>query len=288
MKTYLRHKVLNVVDIKELTALEYLDFEGKYKEYVEKHDFWEMCFVEKGDVVLNIEEEKCKLSANDVVLIPPDSTHSYFSEKGNESRAFVICFECQSQPLKSLSGAGFNLTGSLYQSMKLIISEYKHTFSTDENEQLEILENPNFGGQQAIIIQLEYLLICLLRMLSAEKNPEIVFLNEEHFYQDLVDLIIDYFKDNIHRKISLEELCARFNYSSSFLCKTFKEQTGETLFSYFNRLKIEEAKRLLTRTELTVTEISENLGFSEVKYFGATFKKSVGKSPTDYRSKISK
>jgi len=41
MKTYLRHKVLNVVDIKELTAIEYLDFEGKYKEYVEKHDFWE-------------------------------------------------------------------------------------------------------------------------------------------------------------------------------------------------------------------------------------------------------
>ena len=285
MKTYLRHKVLNVIDIKELTALEYLDFEGKYKEYVEKHDFWEMCFVEKGDVVLNIEGEKCRLSANDVILIPPDSTHSYFSERGNESRAFVICFECLSQPLKSLSGAGFKLTGSLYQSMKLIISEYKHTFSTDENEQLEILENPNFGGQQAIIIQLEYLLICLLRMLSAEKNPEIVFLNEEHFYQDLVELIIDYFKNNIQRKISLEELCRRFNYSSSFLCKTFKEQTGETLFSYFNRLKIEEAKRLLKRTELTVTEISENLGFSEVKYFGASFKKLVGKSPTEYRSK---
>jgi len=285
MKTYLRHKVLNVVDIKELTAIEYLDFEGKYKEYVEKHDFWEMCYVEKGNVVLHIEGEKCNLSANDVILIPPDCTHSYFSEKGNKSRAFVICFECQSQPLKSLSGAGFNLTGSLYQCMKLIISAYKHTFSTDENEQLEILENPNFGGQQAIIMQLEYLLICLLRMLSVEKNPEIVFLNEKHFYQDLVNLVIDYFKDNMQRKISLEELCVRFNYSSSFLCKTFKEQTGETLLSYFNRLKIEEAKKLLKRTNYSISEISEKLGFSEVKYFGAAFKKTVGKSPTEYRSK---
>lgn len=285
MKTYLRHKVLNVIDIKELTALEYLDFEGKYKEYVEKHDFWEMCFVEKGDVTLNIEGAKYALSANDSVLIPPDSTHSYFSENGNESRAFVICFECLSQPLKSLSGISFNLTGTAYQCMKLVISEYRHTFSTDENEQLQLLGNPNFGGQQAIIVQLEYLLICLLRMLSAEKNPEIVFLNEERFYQDLVDLIIDYFKENIQRKISLEELCARFNYSRSFLCKTFREQTGETLFSYFNRLKIDEAKRLLKRTEHTVSEISEKLGFSEVKYFGASFKKTVGKSPTEYRSK---
>ena len=285
MKTYLRHKVLNVVDIKELTAIEYLDFEGKYKEYVEKHDFWEMCYVEKGDVILTIEGEKCSLSANDAILIPPDSIHSYFSESGNESRAFVICFECLSQPLKSLSGAKFNLTGTAYQCMKLIINEYRHTFSTNENEQLEILENPNFGGQQAIIIQLEYLFICLLRMLSTEKNPEVVFLNEEHFYQDLVEVIINYFKENIDKKISLEELCDKVNYSRSFLCKTFKEQTGETLFSYFNRLKIDEAKRLLKKTEFTVTQISELLGFSEVKYFGASFKKFVGKSPTEYRSK---
>ena len=123
-------------------------------------------------------------------------------------------------------------------------------------------------------------------MLSTDKNPEIVFLNEERFYQDLVEVIINYFKDNIDKKISLEELCEKVNYSRSFLCKTFKEQTGETLFSYFNRLKIEEAKRLLKRTELTVTEISEKLGFSEVKYFGASFKKTVGKSPSEYRSKV--
>ena len=74
MKTYLRHKVLNVIDIKELTALEYLDFEGKYKEYSEKHDFWEICFVEKGEVVLSIEEERRTLSSGDIIVVSPDST----------------------------------------------------------------------------------------------------------------------------------------------------------------------------------------------------------------------
>ena len=42
MKTYLRHKICNVIDIKDLIALEYLDFEGKYRDYVEAHDFWEL------------------------------------------------------------------------------------------------------------------------------------------------------------------------------------------------------------------------------------------------------
>ena len=50
MKTYLRHKIVNVIDVKGLVALEYLDFEGRYKEYVEQHDFWELCYVEEGKI----------------------------------------------------------------------------------------------------------------------------------------------------------------------------------------------------------------------------------------------
>ena len=49
MKTYLRHRISNVVDVKELIVFEYLDFEGKYKDYSESHDFWELCYVEKGE-----------------------------------------------------------------------------------------------------------------------------------------------------------------------------------------------------------------------------------------------
>ena len=41
MKTYLRHKISNVVDVKELIAFEYLDFEGKYKEYSESCKLFE-------------------------------------------------------------------------------------------------------------------------------------------------------------------------------------------------------------------------------------------------------
>ena len=43
MKTYLKISPLNVIDVKALVALEYLDFEGKYKNYTESHDFYELC-----------------------------------------------------------------------------------------------------------------------------------------------------------------------------------------------------------------------------------------------------
>jgi len=283
MKKYLRHKSLNVVDVKELIALEYLDFEGKYKDYVEKHDFWEVCFVERGKVDIVLGEERQSLSAEDIIFIAPDTVHSYFSENGNKTRAFVVCFACSSQALKSLSGMRFSLDAIQLDCVKKIISEFPGTFRMNEEDVMEVLASPSFGGQQLIILQLEYLLICLIRKLSVEKNPEIIFLNDEKFYAGVVDVLKAFLRENVNRKLTLADICNKVNYSRSFLCKTFREQTGETLFAYFNRLKVAEAKRQLAQTQASVGNISRALGFSEAKYFGAMFKKLVGMSPSEYR-----
>ena len=118
-----------------------------------------------------------------------------------------------------------------------------------------------------ILLQLEYLLIDLIRQLSSKKDSQLVILREEEFYADLVGIVIHYFEENLSSKLSLEDICEKVNYSRSFICKTFKEQTGETLFTCFNRMKIDEARRLLRETDLSVTEIAAMLGFSELKYF---------------------
>ena len=285
MKTYLKHRIFNVIDIKKLVALEFLDFEGKYKDYVEAHDFWEMCYVKKGTISLVTNDSKTVLSDGDIAFISPDTTHSYISDDGNKSKVFVVCFECLSQTMKTLGGRHFNLK-NMTACMDIIIDECVNTFFMNEKDHLEILPEPNFGGQQVIILQMEYLFIQLLRRMSAKSDPGLVFLNEESFYADLTDAIVGYFHENIGGKISLKEICTKVNYSRSFICKTFKEQTGETLFTYFNRLKMEEAKKLLIKSNMSITDIARELGYGEPKHFGAVFKKHEGVSPTEYRQKI--
>ena len=285
MKTYIRHRSLNVVDVKELIALEYLDFEGKYKNYTEKHDFCELCFVLHGEITLTTEDGAISLSKQEMVLIEPNTEHSYFSASGNQNSAFVICFECPSSAVRSLSGRKFVLTQDQQFCIRKIIDESNTTFRTNEKDMLELLSIPSFGGQQSIILLIEYLLIDLIRQSSAEKNPDIIFLNGENFYPDLVELIKRYLERNIGKRLTLDDVSKKFNYSRSFICKIFKEETGESLITYFNRIKIEEAMRLLRETDRRASEISELLGFSEPKYFGAIFKKQVGISPASYRKK---
>ena len=288
MRTYLRHKIENVIDVKELIALEYLDFEGKYKNYEEKHAFWEICYVEEGVITLSLDGENTQLSAGELVFIAPDVVHSYTSEKGNQNRAFVVCFESFSVSMRSLASARFSLDEGQKKCIDLVIDESKNTFYMNSCDLLETVSNPNFGGAQAIILQLEYLILCLMRRLSAEDDSAIVFLRDDRFYADLVNVIIRYFSRHVNERITLDDVCSKVNYSRSFICKTFKEQTGETLFAYFNRMKIDEAKRLLAETELTVTNIAGRLGFSEVKYFCSLFKKLTGTTPVVYRERKGK
>ena len=284
MKTYLRHRIRNVIDVKELIVLEYLDFEGKYKDYVEDHDFWELCYVVSGEITLFLEDVPMQLTKNQLLLIPPNRTHSFLSASGNENRAFVICFDSFSQGLTPISGTVFSPDALQQTCMDRILEECRTTFRMNESGHLEILPAPLFGGQQALMLQLEYLLINLVRRMSVEKNSGIVFFSDEHFYADLVGAITRYLRKNIQRKLSLDEICSRFSYSKSFLSKIFKEQTGQTLIACFNKLKMEEAARLLQETSLSVTAIAGLLGYQDVKYFDAIFKKHNGTTPVAYRT----
>ena len=91
MKKYLRHRIWNVVDVKELIVLEYPDFDRKYRGYTENHDFFELCYTEAGELSLMLESEKIKLCSGDVFLIEPGQTHAYFPST-SDCRVFVICF----------------------------------------------------------------------------------------------------------------------------------------------------------------------------------------------------
>ncbi len=285
MKTYLRHRIHNVIDLRELIALEYLDFEGKYRNYEETHDFWELCYVVHGHITVYLDDTPAELDAGQLILLPPNRKHSFLSENGNRNRAFVVCFDSFSQILLPISASVFSLSDALCRSMETIIEESSATFHVGENGLLAVNTTPLFGGQQAILLQLEYLLICLARQMSDEKNASIVFFRDENFHANLANVILRFLRKNIYGKLTLDDICKRFNYSKAFLCKTFKVQMGETLIGCLNRLKIEEAKRLLTETDRSVTDIAGSLGFQEVKYFDAVFKKSTGMTPVKYRNK---
>ncbi|MNO45145.1 HTH-type transcriptional activator Btr [compost metagenome] len=100
-----------------------------------------------------------------------------------------------------------------------------------------------------------------------------------------VEKLIQYMRENIHRKITLTELSGQAQLSSTYLSRAFKEITGTSIIEFFNQLKMEAAKEMLLEGELKIKEVAGALGFADEFYFSRVFKKTEGISPSQFHSK---
>jgi YesN/AraC family two-component response regulator len=94
---------------------------------------------------------------------------------------------------------------------------------------------------------------------------------------------MEYIESNTHDRITLKDLGRAAKRNPSYLCVQFKDETGVALSAYINRQKVEEAKRLLLDSKMTVLEISAILAFCSQSYFATVFKRITGETPNDYR-----
>jgi AraC-like DNA-binding protein len=95
--------------------------------------------------------------------------------------------------------------------------------------------------------------------------------------------IISFIQNHLSKKYTVTDLAKELNLSPSYVSHHFKEQTGISISSYIARQKIEEAKRLLSYTDVSLAQIATILGFSSQQYFQNVFKKIVGMTPSVYR-----
>ena len=96
-------------------------------------------------------------------------------------------------------------------------------------------------------------------------------------------LAIDYIQSNyMDPNLSLNSICSYLNISTSYFSTIFKDETGETFTEVLSRTRMEKAKELLENTTMKNYEIAEKVGFSDPHYFGISFKKMTGCTPTEY------
>ena len=103
--------------------------------------------------------------------------------------------------------------------------------------------------------------------------------------KQLVEAIKSYIDAN-YRSVSLEEIAQRFYLNKNYFCSLFKGVTGESFIEYLTALRMEQAKRLLTESELKTYEIAERVGYGDQRYFSQVFRKHTGLQPTQYRQTI--
>ena len=106
---------------------------------------------------------------------------------------------------------------------------------------------------------------------------------QESIKHKMVSEIAAYINNNFNREITLAEISERFFISPCYFSRTFKSITGISFSEYLSGVRIKEAERLLAKTEMSVSEIAEAVGFNNITHFGRCFKSTAGMTPLAYR-----
>lgn len=99
-----------------------------------------------------------------------------------------------------------------------------------------------------------------------------------------IKLAKQYIIDNFNKNITLKEVADKVFLSQNYLSELFKKETGEGFYDFLSRYRVNIAKDLLTKTNLKVYEVAENVGYSDSITFGRAFKKITGETPNSFRN----
>jgi YesN/AraC family two-component response regulator len=102
--------------------------------------------------------------------------------------------------------------------------------------------------------------------------------------EELVKSVKLYIKENYKENLTLKEIAQQLNFSTDYLSKVFKKHTGETPVKYITRLRITEAKRLLTtNVDMDIKTVGKLVGYPDQYYFSRVFKNNTDCYPSEYR-----
>ena len=219
-----------------------------------------------------VDGKRHEVKKNQYFILPIGKPHEYGSTEGHFWTVYWLHF-CGKAAHVFAEGAATPQTINV--TMQSRISERINIFD-------EILTTLHFGDS---IEDLRYASSLLAHFLASMRYLGQFRRAKASAEKDIVEQAIHYMRENIENRITMAEVLRYVGYSQSHFSTVFKKKTGMSPLSYFNRLKVEHACKLLKTTDLKVNMICYKVGIEDPLYFSRLFSKVMGMSPTDYRLK---
>nr|WP_302686397.1 AraC family transcriptional regulator [uncultured Romboutsia sp.] len=257
--------------ISEIYTKFYQEKGTNYNFSGEKHSYWELTYVDKGELLTTIDGVSYHLKQGDLIFYAPMQFHTQSTFEKISSSYLTINFKMNFNHADLLCNKIFSLKRDSYFIVTKLIEE---------------LSNDNLYSNDLSLCYLKQLIIQMLRLDNSHFHSKPTTNMQQTYENELLNDILLYIDDNIYEKISVSTLCDHFCISTSMLHSLFRKNMNNTAKNYINELKLSKSKELIRNSTHTLSEISEMLGFSSIHYFSKKFKSYFNISPTEYSKSI--
>ncbi len=278
------------IKIDKLVTVHYFEFTKDYTFNGEQHNFWELVYVDKGQLIAYAEDNAVTLKQGQVIFHKPNEWHNIKADGAVAANAVILSFVCQSAAMKNLNGLIYDINYYQKELLTKIIMESEDVFSSPLNDPYttEMVKNKHrsFGSEQLIKLYLAELLISVLRTSKQNKKTLSLSMIRNKTNNDIADAIIEYLTDNLGNKITFNDVANHVHLSKTTVKNVFSQVTGMGVMKYYNKLKIEKAKIYIREENYNISQIANLLGYDSIHYFSRQFKNQVNLSPTQYAKSV--
>ena len=231
---------------------------------------WIHCVDGQGTVWLG--DKEYQLRRNEYIIIPIHIPHTYQADSNDPWTIYWMHFK------------GLQADRIVPDLSKVLERSQNKVAFTEEMRVLfekmyqAMQQSDSLETYKAIEVVLPYFLSFYL---YPQFWKEVTFSEDDH----VVGGTIAYLQKNLEAKVTLRDLAYRCHLSVSHFSKLFKSKTGYSPIDYANHIKIQKACYLLRYSSKRISDIAVGLGFTDSFYFSRVFKRQMGMSPTEFRSK---
>lgn len=279
-------------NVSKIITIFYMEISKSFKYDGERHDFWEMVYIDKGEMICTADKNRFILKSGEMTFHKPNEFHNLSGDNRTAPNISIITFECKSSAMKFFEGKIFKLTPEEKAMLSLLFSEGLSCFRLiDEKnpllQNLIKLDDAPFGSSQMTKNLLEAFLIMLYRhtnVVTKKMRRSYVIDGVEVPYN--VKEILDFLNQNLYGKITISDVSKFVGKSESSVKQLFESYQKNGIIKYYNSLKIKEAKKLIREDKYNFSQISDMLCFDNPQYFSKAFKKFTNMTPSEYKASI--
>lgn len=290
---YTKFSFHSVFHIEKIITMFYMELPKNFSYEGEKHDFWEMVYIDKGEMLCTADDNRFILKSGEMIFHKPNEFHNLSGNNTVAPNIGILSFQCRSKAMKEFEGKIYRLSAEEKALLSNLFAEGLSCYClTNPNNPL-LPNNMNaitpepFGGSQMIKNLLEIFLIRLCRNQDALPNAM-----RQNYVIDGVDVaypvkeILDYLHSNIYGKVTISDIAQAVGKGESTVKQLFSQYRKNGIMKYYNSLKIKEAKKLIREGHFNMTQIADLLHFDSPQYFCKSFKDHTQMTPSEYKASI--
>ncbi len=259
--------IISRLNLKEILSSYYQVRKGSYQSGREKNSFYELIYVDHGEMDVTVDDETHHMQKYDLMLYHPGQRHSLETAEDSSCSYMSIAFTMDTGIEGNLKNRVFHTRKDMYQTIS------KFMKAIQENTPLNM---------ELAMLHLKEILILLYQFDGDKKPAGQETTLQSHYDDTMLNEIVVFIHNNVYASYTVEDLCQKFSISRSSLQALFRANLGMTPKQYISELKLNEAKKLIAQHEHTISQVSDLLGFTSIHYFSRRFKSYFGIAPSEY------